>query len=124
MSNARDISSMKENQVAFAWVKFDGGLAAASMILESYNVNSITDNGVGNYDVNFETAASSADYAALASSDSRVAATQHSIIATGASTTSGGKTNTATYANIRCFNASNSTSSADCMVSVSVFEGQ
>ena len=123
MSHARDISEMKAPQVAFAWVKFNGALAAASMILESYNVSSITDNGLGNYDVNFETAASSADYAAFASSDARVATNQHCIIAIGADTTSGGKTNTTTYANIRCFNATNSASSADCMVSVSVFEG-
>lgn len=37
-----------------AWVRFDGTLAAASMIqASSPNVTSITDNGTGNYTVNF-----------------------------------------------------------------------
>lgn len=46
---------------AKAWVIFDGSGTPA--ILASYNVASITDNGVGDYTVNFTNSFSSADYA-------------------------------------------------------------
>ena len=49
---------------ARAWVNFDGTVAAASMIRASGNVSSITDNGTGDYTVNFATAMPDADYAA------------------------------------------------------------
>jgi hypothetical protein len=48
-----------------AWVNFDGTGTVA--IRASGNVSSITDNGVGNYTVNFSTALSDANYCALAS---------------------------------------------------------
>jgi hypothetical protein len=47
---------------AKAWVNFDGTQAAASMIRASGNVTSITDNGTGNYTVNFATAMADANY--------------------------------------------------------------
>ncbi len=110
-----------KKRVAFAWIKFNGALAAASMKLDSYNVDSITDNGLGNYDVNFTTAASSADYASVASCTAPVASTQHVIMAVGATAPAGSKANTTSYCNIRCFNATNSNSSADCIVYLLVF---
>lgn len=48
---------------ARAWVNFNGTLAAANMIRASGNVTSITDNGVGDYTVNFTTAMPDANYA-------------------------------------------------------------
>jgi hypothetical protein len=45
-----------------AWVNFDGTQTAASMIRASGNVTSITDNGTGNYTVNFATAMADANY--------------------------------------------------------------
>jgi hypothetical protein len=48
--------------VAKAWVNFNGTGAVA--IRASYNVSSITDNGTGDYTVNFTTALADADYAA------------------------------------------------------------
>ena len=48
-----------------AWVNFNGTLPAASMISGSGNVSSITDNGVGNYGVNFSTAMPDDNYAVL-----------------------------------------------------------
>jgi hypothetical protein len=45
-----------------AWVNFDGTQPAASMIRASGNVTSITDNGTGNYTVNFATAMADANY--------------------------------------------------------------
>lgn len=44
-----------------AWVNFNGSGTVA--ILGSYNVTSITDNGTGDYTVNFTTAISDANYA-------------------------------------------------------------
>lgn len=46
-----------------AWVNFNGTLVAASMIRASGNVTSITDNGTGDYTINFTTAMPDADYA-------------------------------------------------------------
>lgn len=50
---------------ARAWVNFNGTGTVA--IRASGNVSSITDNGVGNYRVNFTTAMSDANYSAVAS---------------------------------------------------------
>lgn len=47
--------------VAGAWVKLNGSGTIA--INASYNVSSITDNGAGDYTVNFTTPLSGADYA-------------------------------------------------------------
>jgi hypothetical protein len=58
------IIKLKSNGVttnALAWVNFNGTGTVA--IRSSYNVSSITDNGTGNYTVNFATALSDADYA-------------------------------------------------------------
>lgn len=47
---------------ALAWVNFNGTGTVA--IRSSYNVSSITDNGTGDYTVNFTTALSDANYSA------------------------------------------------------------
>jgi hypothetical protein len=49
---------------ALAWVNFNGTGTVA--IRSSYNVSSITDNGTGDYTVNFATALSDANYVCLA----------------------------------------------------------
>jgi hypothetical protein len=49
-------------QLCRAWVNFDGTGTVA--IRASFNVSSITDNGAGDYTVNFTTAMSDANYAA------------------------------------------------------------
>lgn len=48
---------------AKAWVNFNGTGTVA--IRDSYNVSSITDNGTGDYTVNFDTAMPNDDYAIL-----------------------------------------------------------
>ena len=48
------------NGVAKAWVNFDGTGTVA--IRESFNVNSITDNGTANYTINFTNALADANY--------------------------------------------------------------
>jgi hypothetical protein len=47
---------------AKAWINFNGTAAAASMIRDSHNVSSITDNGTGNYTVNFSSAMANTSY--------------------------------------------------------------
>jgi hypothetical protein len=54
------------NGSAKAWVNFNGTGTVA--INGSFNVSSITDNGVGQYTVNFTTALSNANYASAAHS--------------------------------------------------------
>jgi len=51
-----------------AWVNFDGTQTAANMIRASGNVSSITDNGTGDYTVNFATAMADANYSTTATS--------------------------------------------------------
>jgi hypothetical protein len=58
------VIKLKSNGVttnALAWVNFNGTGTVA--IRSSYNVSSITDNGTGDYTVNFATALSDANYA-------------------------------------------------------------
>lgn len=50
---------------ALAWVNFNGTGTVA--IRSSYNVSSITDNGTGDYTVNFATALADANYSSVAS---------------------------------------------------------
>jgi hypothetical protein len=51
--------------IAKAWVNFNGTGTVA--IRGSFNVSSITDNGTGNYTVNFTTAMPNANYSGIAS---------------------------------------------------------
>ncbi len=48
---------------AKSWVQFDGRNTPS--IADSFNVSSISDNGTGNYDVNFSTNMSNANYSAV-----------------------------------------------------------
>lgn len=52
---------------AKAWVNFNGTGTVA--IRRAFNVSSITDNGVGDYTVNFTTAMSDANYSSTVTSD-------------------------------------------------------
>ena len=76
MSNARNISEMKESQVAQAWASFNG---STNTLDDSFNVTSVTDVSGGNpgqYVVNFENTLINTDYAvvtsACVSNDGRV----------------------------------------------------
>ena len=55
------IGTTEQGQLCKAWVNFNGTGAVA--IRASYNVSSITDNGTGNYTVNFTTAMVDVNYA-------------------------------------------------------------
>ena len=52
--------------IAKAWVNFDG--TGTPAIRSSFNVSSITDNGTGNYTVNFTTSMPNTNYATVCSS--------------------------------------------------------
>ena len=54
-----------DQRMAKAWVKFRG--LDTLTINDSYNVSSITDNGVGHYSVNFTTAMANSIYSPLSS---------------------------------------------------------
>jgi len=60
--------SVVANQAVKAWVNFNGTGSVA--ILDSHNVSSITDNGTGDYTINFATALESANYAFVGSCSS------------------------------------------------------
>ena len=54
------IGTTEQGQLCKAWVNFNGTGTVA--IRASYNVSSITDNGTGDYTVNFTTALADANY--------------------------------------------------------------
>jgi hypothetical protein len=58
------LGSNEASGLCKAWVNFNGTGTVA--IRASYNVSSITDNGTGNYTVNFATAMVDANYCAVA----------------------------------------------------------
>jgi hypothetical protein len=69
------VSTSSENVIqgsAKAWVNFNGTGTVA--IRASYNVSSITDNGTGDYTVNFTNAFADADYSIVGSCGQSVAA--------------------------------------------------
>ena len=57
------LGSAEQSGLCKAWVNFNGTGTVA--IRASYNVSSITDNGVGDYTVNFTTALADANYSAI-----------------------------------------------------------
>jgi hypothetical protein len=60
---AAKLGADQASGLAKAWVNFDGTGTVA--IRASFNVSSITDNGTGDYTVNFTTALADANYAAI-----------------------------------------------------------
>ena len=72
LSNSATESSNVTLRLVKAWVNFNGTFASSPYTLanggirSAFNVDSITDNGVGDYTVNFTTAMPDANYAAFA----------------------------------------------------------
>tara|TARA_Y100000022_G_C12954555_1_gene241850 strand:- start:49 stop:432 length:384 start_codon:yes stop_codon:yes gene_type:complete len=60
-------SGTEIGQLTKAWVNFNGENTVA--ISDDFNVSSITDNGTGNYTVNFTNGMGNGNYAAVVSSD-------------------------------------------------------
>jgi len=60
-------AGLDTKQLATAWVTFDG--TGTVTILDSYNVSSITDLGIGKYRINFATAMDNINYSVVGSSE-------------------------------------------------------
>jgi len=93
-----------------AWVNFNGTGTVA--IRASGNVSSITDNGAGDYTVNFTNAMSDANYCAVCSDEAIVSTVSATVIGAVAYTTSsvtirsygpGGQRNDPTFCNVAIF---------------------
>lgn len=69
------------NGICKAWVNFNGTGTVA--IRASFNVSSITDNGVGNYAVNFATALSDANYCVVVAASASPGGGTSSTVITG-----------------------------------------
>ena len=52
---------------AKAWADFDGSVSDPNSTMNGYNVNSITDNGAGDYTLNFTSNLANANYVVVAS---------------------------------------------------------
>ena len=100
-----------------AWVNFNGTGTVA--IRASGNVSSITDNGVGDYTVNFTTAMVDANYSV--SVDKGVSANRRVIASYGVDASSNVVTPTTTAVRIICFDESTSATADMGGVSVSIF---
>ena len=59
----QNTSGTEKGQLCKSWVQFDGRSTVS--IADSFNVSSITDNGTGDYDVNFSTNMSNANYSVV-----------------------------------------------------------
>jgi hypothetical protein len=71
------IGTTEQGQLCKVWVNFNGVGTVA--IRASYNVSSITDNGVGDYTVNFTTAFADANYSVVATAGRDTSVTGWSI---------------------------------------------
>ena len=118
-ANLAVTGTIDNDGIAFAWVRFDGTQAASNMIDKAYNVTSITDVGVGRYRVNFENAASDADYSAVAQTNG-VVNIQHTHAFVGPANIA---SNTANYVYVGVYSAASSQNSADGIVHLQVFGG-
>jgi hypothetical protein len=65
MTATRELSTLvtDENRLVRAWVNFNGTGTVA--IRASFNVSSVTDNGTGEYTINFTNSLTDANYAAV-----------------------------------------------------------
>lgn len=109
-----------KRRVAFAWVKFDGNQVAANMILEAYNIDTITDDGTGNYKANFTVSPASANYCSVVSNNGQVNG-QHTVAFVGSNSSNGGAINNINYVDIVCINLTNSALRQDCKIHLVVF---
>ena len=65
---AAKLGTTEQTQIAKAWVNFNGTTNPGT-IRSSYNVSSVTKNGLGDYTVNFATAMTDANYSVSRTSD-------------------------------------------------------
>jgi hypothetical protein len=94
------IGTTEQGQLCKAWVNFNGTGTVA--IRASYNVSSITDNGVGLYTLNFTTAMPDANYIVTGSTVGN--ALNEGQFVSGANNSSSQSTSSAQFAVIYCTN--------------------
>ena len=105
---------------AKAWVNFDGTGTVA--IRASYNVSSITDNGAGDYTVNFATAMPDANYCATACSAIRSGTASTGSIGYHTTSSYSDPPTTYTTTQARFYNGtSNGTAVDSVVVSIAIF---
>jgi len=63
LEDIRALSKLVRLRGIKGWIQWDGSQAAADMIQDSYNVDSMTDNGAGDYTINWQYDFDSNDYA-------------------------------------------------------------
>ena len=114
LQNAAGTGQPAMSGAAKAWVNFNGTGTVA--IRASFNVTSITDNGTGDYTVNFTSALPDANYAVNATADVG-GVNDFAIACTGDNQTA----RTASLVRIRV-GASNGTGADSNVVSISVFD--
>jgi len=111
---AAKLGADQASGLAKAWVNFDG--AGTVAIRASFNVSSITDNGTGDYTVNFTTAMVDANFSALCSMDLQTTS--------GTKVTIGAKTYTSSSVRVYIGTGngiSNGTNSDDDNICVAIF---
>lgn len=125
ISNAAGSASVPVDTVvsgsAKAWVNFNG--AGTVTIRASFNVSSITDNGVGDYTVNFTAALVDANYC-LVANGVQPAFNNYDNLSVGLKRSLGDTALTSTGASIRCTNNADTTgnSAIDApVVTVAIF---
>ena len=66
----QNTSGTEKGQLCKAWIVFDGKTVTSSTnmdgVLDSFNISSITDSGVGKYTINFANQMANANYAVVA----------------------------------------------------------
>ena len=95
--------------IAKAWINFNG---TTNAIRNSFNVSSITDNGTGDYTINFTTAMPNADYVVVGTCQNSTQALE-TVVLSGVATPL-----TTTTARIRTVFSSGYVESPFCLVSV------
>lgn len=113
-----DTLTNQEPQLCKAWVNFNGTLADITSTMVGYNVSSITDNGTGDYTLNFTTSMSDSNYS-VAGTARYPSSVNNFLITLGTSSGTG----TYTSSNLQVNTATSSTSTRyDCsIVNVQVF---
>ena len=76
--NTDELVDVNNTRVAKAWVNFNGTGTVA--IRASFNISSITDNGTGDYTINFTTATADVNYAAIGNSTNTTLANAGSVM--------------------------------------------
>tara|TARA_R110000782_G_scaffold94159_4_gene177869 strand:+ start:225 stop:629 length:405 start_codon:yes stop_codon:yes gene_type:complete len=116
--NTDELVDVNNTRVAKAWVNFDG--TGTPAIRASFNTSSITDNGVGDYTINFTTAFPDANYA-LALSNNGYATNNNSVNIAVKGSSAGAVVDLKTTTAVRVNCASTSTSFDGVENNVAVF---